>query len=108
MVVEGSAGNDTIGVAPAAVAPHIAVSGGPGGLPIDVVNAEALAVEALAGNDTLNGAIGLAALTQLTLDGGAGNDTINGGDGNDSLRGGSENDADRRQPRRRHRSPRSR
>ena len=93
VVVEGTAGNDAIGVAPAAVAPHIAVSGGPDGLPIDVVNAEALAIEALAGNDTLNGAIGLAALTQLTLDGGAGNDTINGGDGNDSLRGGSENDA---------------
>ena len=93
VVVEGTTGNDTIGVAPAAVAPHIAVSGGPDGLPIDVVNAEALAIEALAGNDTLNGAIGLAALTQLTLDGGSGNDTINGGDGNDSLRGGSENDA---------------
>ncbi len=93
MIVEGTAGNDTIGVAPAAVAPHIAVSGGPEGLPIDVVNAEALAIEALAGNDTLNGAIGLAALTQLTLDGGAGNDAINGGDGNDSLRGGTENDA---------------
>jgi Ca2+-binding RTX toxin-like protein len=93
VVVEGTAGNDTIGVAPAAVAPHIAVSGGPDGLPIDVVNAEALAIEALAGNDTLNGAIGLAALTQLTLDGGAGNDAINGGDGNDSLRGGTENDA---------------
>ena len=93
VVVEGTAGNDTIGVAPAAVAPHIAVSGGPEGLPIDVVNAEALAIEALAGNDTLNGAIGLAALTQLTLDGGAGNDAINGGDGNDSLRGGTENDA---------------
>ena len=93
VVIEGTAGNDTIGVAPAAVAPHIAVSGGPGGLPIDVVNAEALDIAALAGNDTLNGAIGLAALTQLTLDGGSGNDTLNGGDGNDSLRGGSENDA---------------
>ena len=93
VVVEGTAGNDTIGVAPSAVAPHIAVSGGPDGLPIDVVNAEALDIEALAGNDTLNGAIGLAALTQLTLDGGAGNDAINGGDGNDSLRGGTENDA---------------
>jgi Ca2+-binding RTX toxin-like protein len=93
VVVEGTAGNDTIGVAPAAVAPHIAVSGGPAGVPIDVVNAEMLAVEALAGNDTLNGAVGLAALTQLTLDSGAGNDAINGGDGNDSLRGGSENDA---------------
>jgi Ca2+-binding RTX toxin-like protein len=93
VTVEGTAGNDTIGVAPAAVAPRVAVSGGPAGLPIDVVNSEALAVESLAGNDTLNGAVGLAALTQLTLDGGAGNDAINGGDGNDSLRGGTENDA---------------
>ena len=93
VVVEGTAGNDTIGVAASAVAPHIAVSGGPGGLPIDVVNSEALAVESLAGNDTLNAGLGLAALTQLTLDGGAGNDAINGGDGNDTLLGGSENDA---------------
>jgi Ca2+-binding RTX toxin-like protein len=93
VVVEGTAGNDTIGVAAAAVAPHIAVSGGPGGLAIDVVNSEALALESLAGNDTLNAGLGLAALTQLTLDGGAGNDALNGGDGNDILRGGSENDA---------------
>ncbi len=93
VVVEGTSGNDTIGVAASAVAPHIVVSGGPGGLPIDVVNAESLAVESLAGNDTLNAGLGLAALTQLTLDGGAGNDAINGGDGNDTLRGGSENDA---------------
>ncbi|HEU4942955.1 MAG TPA: calcium-binding protein [Gaiellaceae bacterium] len=92
VTIEGTAGNDTIGIAPAATAPHIAVSGGPAGLPIDVVNAEALSIEALAGNDTLTGAVGLATLTQLTLDGGAGNDTINGGDGNDSLRGGTEND----------------
>jgi Ca2+-binding RTX toxin-like protein len=93
VTVEGTAGNDTIGVAPSAVAPRVAVSGGPAGLPIDLVNSEALAVESLAGNDTLNGAVGLAALTQLTLDGGAGNDAINGGDGNDTLRGGTENDA---------------
>jgi Ca2+-binding RTX toxin-like protein len=93
VIVEGTVGNDTIGVAASAVAPHIAVSGGPGGLPIDVVNSEALAVESLAGNDTLNAGLGLAALTQLTLDGGAGNDAINGGDGNDTLRGGTENDA---------------
>jgi Ca2+-binding RTX toxin-like protein len=93
VTVEGTAGNDTIGVAATAVAPHIAVTGGPAGLPIDVVNSEALAVESLAGNDTLNAGLGLAALTQLTLDGGAGNDAINGGDGNDTLHGGSENDA---------------
>jgi Ca2+-binding RTX toxin-like protein len=93
VVVEGTSGNDTMNVAPAAVAPRIAISGGPAGLPIDVVNAETLAVESQAGNDTLAGAIGLAALTQLTLDGGAGNDSINGGDGADTLRGGTENDA---------------
>jgi Ca2+-binding RTX toxin-like protein len=93
VVVEGTSGNDTIGVAASAVAPHIAVSGGPGGLPIDVANAEALVVEALAGNDTLNAGLGLAALTQLTLDGGTGNDAINGGDGNDTLLGGDGNDA---------------
>jgi Ca2+-binding RTX toxin-like protein len=93
VTVEGTAGNDTIAVAPSAVAPHIAVSGGPAGLPIDVVNSETLAIEALAGNDTLNAGLGLAALIQLTLDGGTGNDVINGGDGNDTLRGGTENDA---------------
>jgi Ca2+-binding RTX toxin-like protein len=93
VTVEGTAGNDTIGVAPAAVAPRVAVTGGPAGLPIDVVNSEALAVDALAGNDVLNAGLGLAALTQLTLDGGAGDDAVNGGDGNDTLLGGTENDA---------------
>ena len=93
VVVEGTSGNDTIGVAAAAVPGHIAVSGGPAGLSIDIVNSEALAVESLAGNDALNAGLGLAALTHLTLDGGAGNDAINGGDGNDTLRGGTDNDA---------------
>jgi Ca2+-binding RTX toxin-like protein len=93
VTVEGTAANDTIGVAASAVARHISISGGPAGMPIDVVNSEALAIESLAGNDTLNAGLGLASLTQLTLDGGAGNDAINGGDGNDTLRGGSENDA---------------
>jgi Ca2+-binding RTX toxin-like protein len=93
VTVEGTAGNDTMSVAAAAVAGHISVAGGPASVPIDVVNSEALAIEALAGNDTLNAGLGLAALTQLTLDGGAGNDSINGGDGNDTLRGGTENDS---------------
>jgi Ca2+-binding RTX toxin-like protein len=90
VTIEGTAGSDNINVAASAVARHIAVSAGS---PIDIVNAEALQIEGLAGNDTLSGGIGLAALTQLTLDGGAGNDVINGGDGNDLLLGGSENDA---------------
>ena len=92
VTVDGTPGNDIIGVAGSAVPGHIAVSGGPADIPIDVVNSEALAVESLAGNDTLNAGLGLASLTQLTLDGGAGNDAINGGDGNDTLLGGSGND----------------
>jgi Ca2+-binding RTX toxin-like protein len=91
VTVQGSAGNDTLGVAPAALARHIAVSGAATAL--DVVNAEELAVEGLAGNDALNGAVGLAPLTKLTLDGGAGNDMVGGGDGADVLRGGTDNDS---------------
>src|SRR5215204_3127612 len=83
VTIEGAAGNDTIGVAASAVASHIAVSGGPTGLPIDVVNAEALAIESLAGTDTLNAGLGLAALTQLTLRGGSENDAIDGNGGAD-------------------------
>ena len=45
-----------------------------------------------AGNDTLSGAVGLAALMQLTLDGGDNNDTLNGGNGADTLIGGANND----------------
>jgi Ca2+-binding RTX toxin-like protein len=93
VVVEGTGGNDSISVAPSAVAGHIAVSRASAGPTIDVVSSEALEIDSLAGNDMLNAGVGLATLTQLTLDGGAGNDTINGGDGNDTLRGGTENDS---------------
>ncbi len=93
VIVEGTAGNDSLSITASAVAGHIAVSGASGGLPIDIVDSEMLETDSLAGNDTLSAGLGLATLTQLTLDGGSGNDTINGGDGNDTLRGGSENDS---------------
>jgi Ca2+-binding RTX toxin-like protein len=93
VIVESTPGNDALSVAASATPGHISVSGGPGGLPLDIANSEALEIDSLAGNDTLNAGVGLATLTQLTLDGGAGNDTINGGDGNDTLRGGTENDS---------------
>jgi len=51
-----------------------------------------LNVNGLAGNDTISGAIGVAALIKVGIDGGAGNDTINGGDGAESLLGGDGND----------------
>ena len=46
----------------------------------------------LGGNDTLSGGA-LAALMQLTLDGGDGNDVLNSGNGADTLLGGSGNDS---------------
>src|SRR5581483_1743348 len=53
---------------------------------------ESLDVEGLAGNDTITGQNGLAGITSLTLNGGAGNDTLRGGDGDDLLQGGSGDD----------------
>ena len=59
---------------------------------LDIGTTENLVVNGLGGDDTITAGNGLAALIQLTLDGGAGNDTVTGGDGNDQLFGGSGND----------------
>ena len=49
-------------------------------------------IHASGGDDVIVAGNGLASLTSLTIDGGAGNDTITGGDGNDTLIGGDGND----------------
>jgi Ca2+-binding RTX toxin-like protein len=59
---------------------------------LDIGSTENLVVHANGGNDTITVGNGLAVLIQLTLDGGAGDDTITGGDGNDLLIGGVGND----------------
>jgi Ca2+-binding RTX toxin-like protein len=59
---------------------------------IDIGTSEKLAVNLNGGNDTFTAGNGLATLIQLTVDGGAGNDTITGGDGADTLLGGDGND----------------
>ena len=59
---------------------------------IDIGTTENLVLNANGGDDIITAGNGLAALIQLTLDGGAGNDTITGGDGNDMLLGGDGND----------------
>ncbi|TAK83955.1 MAG: calcium-binding protein, partial [Aquabacterium sp.] len=59
---------------------------------LDIGTTENLVVHANGGDDTITAGNGLAALIALTLDGGAGNDTITGGDGADLLIGGSGND----------------
>ncbi|MBS0641105.1 MAG: calcium-binding protein, partial [Proteobacteria bacterium] len=59
---------------------------------LDIGTTENLVVNANGGDDVITAGNGLAALIQLTIDGGAGNDTITGGDGADTLRGGADND----------------
>jgi Ca2+-binding RTX toxin-like protein len=59
---------------------------------IDIGTSEKLVVNMNGGADTFTGSNGLAALIQLTVDGGAGNDTITGGDGDDTIFGGDGND----------------
>ncbi len=59
---------------------------------IDIGTSENLVLNANGGDDTFNGSNGLALLIQVTVDGGAGNDTITGGDGNDLLLGGDGDD----------------
>jgi Ca2+-binding RTX toxin-like protein len=55
-------------------------------------SAERLTVNGLGGDDTFNGAAGLAPLTLLALNGGTGDDSLSGGDGPDVISGGDGND----------------
>ena len=55
-------------------------------------SAERLTVNGLGGDDTFNGAAGLAPLTLLSLNGGTGDDSLSGGDGPDLITGGDGND----------------
>jgi Ca2+-binding RTX toxin-like protein len=59
---------------------------------IDIGTSENLVVNANGGDDTFTAGNGLATLIAITVDGGAGNDTLTGGDGADSLNGGDGND----------------
>jgi Ca2+-binding RTX toxin-like protein len=59
---------------------------------VDAGTIEQIVINANGGNDVISAAGNLAALAQLTLDGGAGNDTIGGGNGADILLGGDGND----------------
>ncbi len=85
----GTAYDDTIDVARngAAVATFK-----PGAGVVNTVAAESLAVRGLDGADTLSAGNGIATLTQLTLDGGDGDDELRGGDGADTLLGGAGDD----------------
>jgi Ca2+-binding RTX toxin-like protein len=59
---------------------------------LDIGTTENFVLNMNGGDDVFTAGNGLANLIQLTIDGGAGNDSITGGDGNDTLLGGDGND----------------
>src|SRR5262245_46521186 len=101
-VNEGGEGNDTVEVigGNASETFTVAANGArvrfdrvtPGPFTLDIGTSENLIVNMNGGDDTFTAGNGLAMLIQLSVDGGAGNDTITGGDGADQLSGGDGND----------------
>jgi len=100
-IVEGGAGNDTLRFNGSSIGENIqivangtrvALTRDVGAVTMDVNGVENIVVAGGGGDDTITAGNGLATLTRLTLDGGAGNDTLIGGDGNDTLLGGDGND----------------
>jgi Ca2+-binding RTX toxin-like protein len=99
---EGGAGIDTVEVNGGNGAETFAVTPNgtrvrfdridPAPFSIDIGTSENLILNANGGDDVFTGANGLAPLISLTVDGGAGNDTLTGGDGADVLLGGDGND----------------
>jgi Ca2+-binding RTX toxin-like protein len=87
----GTAGNDVFQIAANGTAVLVAKDDGQLSS-INVTNIEEIKITGGAGNDVFNVVGNVAALTHLTIDGGAGNDTIRGGNGNDLLIGGDGND----------------
>ena len=95
---EGGAGVDTVEVNGGSGAERFAITANgqrvrfdrldPAPFAIDIGTSEQLVLRANGGSDTISATGNLAALIKLTLDGGAGNDTILGGNGADVLIGG--------------------
>ena len=63
-----------------------------GNITMDIGTTENLFVNALGGNDTVTGGVGLNGLIVARVDGGDGDDILTGGDGVDILNGGAGND----------------
>jgi Ca2+-binding RTX toxin-like protein len=91
VVVHGTSASNTIGITGASG--NYAVTGLP--TLVGVTGSEAtdtLTVNGGAGNDTISAASLAASVVRLTIDGGAGNDTIEGSTSADTLLGGAHND----------------
>jgi len=101
-LMEGGAGNDTAEVNGGNGAEIFTITANgarvrfdrvsPAPFSIDIGTTENLVLHANGGDDTISATGNLATLIKLTLDGGAGNDTILGGNGADVLIGGDGND----------------
>ena len=98
---EGGAGTDTVEVNGGGAERFAITANGarvrfdrvtPAPFSIDIGTSENLVLNAGADDDIVEAGTGLAALIKLTVDGGAGNDTISGSDGDDILLGGDGND----------------
>jgi Ca2+-binding RTX toxin-like protein len=102
--VDGGAGDDRLDFSGANIAESLALLGTatPGqvrltrdvaSVALDLTRIEHLSIQALGGADTFAGATGVAdRLPDVTVDGGAGTDTLTGGDGDDTLIGGPDAD----------------
>jgi Ca2+-binding RTX toxin-like protein len=92
VAVNGTASADTINVLPNGTS--VVIDGLVARTTVDHADAglDRLVINAGGGNDVVTAGNGLSTLIQLTIDGGAGNDTITGGDGADLLLGGDGND----------------
>ena len=99
---EGGTGTDTVQVNGLSSAEQFAAAANgarvrfdrldPAPFAIDIGTSENLVVNANGGNDRFSATGNLAALIRLTVDGGAGNDTLLGGNGTDLLLGGDGDD----------------
>ena len=90
--ITGDAASDTLAAAARGTG-HLQVSvNGVPAFSFDAATFTAIDVKAGAGDDVVTGSNGIASLGRLTIDGGAGDDTLAGGDGDDVLIGGPGND----------------
>ncbi len=101
-LLEGGDGNDTAEVNGGNGAENFTITANgtrvrfdrisPAPFSLDIGTTENLVLHANGGDDVITAGNALSSLISLTLDGGAGNDTITGGDGADTLLGGDGND----------------
>ena len=100
LVIDGLGGNDTVTFTAASGGEidvfldgtHVGVNQVGSTVVTDLANVENLVINGTSGEDVIRGSNGIAGLTSLTINGGAGNDTIFGGDGADLINGGDGND----------------